>query len=158
MSCFMFGLKHTDVTASLWPRKERSRVGSSGCEDSLAILFFYRPLTQNIIVATKRHIGEFCPRGAPSALQCKDLQPCALCVSTEDTPRHDSWACVEIEFGVKLEFGFGISLGAPPWPCSLQLAWVLGVARKLARSLAFWQHSVSQAAFGPNQYLLVGAS
>lgn len=34
MSCFMLGLKHTEVTASLWPRKERSRVGSSGCKGS----------------------------------------------------------------------------------------------------------------------------
>lgn len=31
MSCFMLGLKHTDVTASRWPRKDRSNVGSSGC-------------------------------------------------------------------------------------------------------------------------------
>eukprot|EP00983_Pelagomonas_calceolata_P067741 1149592-Pelagomonas_calceolata.AAC.5 len=31
MSCFMLLLKQTEVTASLWPRKERSRVGSSGC-------------------------------------------------------------------------------------------------------------------------------
>lgn len=30
MSCFMLGLKHTDVTASRWPRNERSSVGSSG--------------------------------------------------------------------------------------------------------------------------------
>lgn len=31
MSCFMLWLKHTDVTASLWPRNDRSRVGSSCC-------------------------------------------------------------------------------------------------------------------------------
>lgn len=30
ISCFMFELKQTEVTASLCPRKERSRVGSSG--------------------------------------------------------------------------------------------------------------------------------
>ncbi len=36
MSCFRFVLKATEVTASRWPRKERSRVGSSGCANQEA--------------------------------------------------------------------------------------------------------------------------
>ena len=37
MSCFMLLLKQTEVTASLWPRKERSSVGSSGCKNTHTI-------------------------------------------------------------------------------------------------------------------------
>ena len=36
MSCFMFGLKQTEEMASLWPRKERSRPGSTG--DAMATM------------------------------------------------------------------------------------------------------------------------
>jgi hypothetical protein len=35
-TCFMLGLKTTDVTASLWPRKDRSREGSSLCKTNAA--------------------------------------------------------------------------------------------------------------------------
>lgn len=34
-SCFIFGLKHTDVTVSRWPRNDRSKLGSPACAMAL---------------------------------------------------------------------------------------------------------------------------
>lgn len=55
-SCFMVGLKTTLVTASLWPLKDLSSVGSSGCT--------------SILVLT--HL-QHAPRGMPHTYICTSL-------------------------------------------------------------------------------------